>query len=428
MQSIYKENNINIIPELSLVKLFTSYKLFQEYGKYVNKIYLKNNFPELARIYESLATFFAANARDTTVEELHVWFLTRHPQINDREREVFDALFSTILLSNTSSESLLSMVKSIRQRENLQALAVQAYEASEGRASIEAIEASTKQLLESAECSTEQLTPVKFVSDNLEELYNEAVATPGLRWRLKSLNSSLGSLRKGDFGFVFARPETGKTTFLASEITQMAMQVASPVLWFNNEEQGSKVMLRCYQATLGLRLEQLLSNIKKHQEEFHKLTKGNIKIYDQAIISKNEVEQICETFQPSLVIFDQIDKLSGFAADRNDLQLGEIYNFARELSKRFCPVIGVCQADGTGEGQKWLTMANVANAKTSKQAEADWILGIGRSNDDGYENVRHFNISKNKLLGDKDTVAELRHNRWDVHIEPSMARYEDFTN
>lgn len=324
------------------------------------------------------------------------------------------------------TSGLVDLVKEIRKKEYLQNLAVQSFEASEGRRSIQEISNLSKQLLELDGQLEDSLTPVKFVSDNLEELYNEAVATPGLRWRLKSLNQSLGSLRRGDFGFVFARPETGKTTFLASEVTQMAMQVAAPVLWFNNEEQGSKVMLRCYQAALGLRLEQLLSNIKKHQEEFHKLTKGNIKIYDQAIISKNEVEQICETFQPSLVIFDQIDKLSGFAADRNDLQLGEIYNFARELSKRFCPVIGVCQADGTGEGQKWLTMANVANAKTSKQAEADWILGIGRSNDDGYENVRHFNISKNKLLGDHDTLPEFRHHRWDVQIEPSMARYEDF--
>jgi replicative DNA helicase len=64
----------------------------------------------------------------------------------------------------------------------------------------------------------------------------------------------LGSLRKGDFGFVFARPETGKTTFLASEISFMAEQLSDddgPSLWINNEEQSEKPMLRCIQATLG---------------------------------------------------------------------------------------------------------------------------------------------------------------------------------
>ncbi len=62
------------------------------------------------------------------------------------------------------------------------------------------------------------------------------------------------------------------------------------------------------------------------------------------------------------------------------------------------PVIAVCQADGSGEGVKWLNMGNVANAKTSKQAEADWILGIGKTNDEGLEYMRHFCISKNKLV------------------------------
>jgi hypothetical protein len=43
-------------------------------------------------------------------------------------------------------------------------------------------------------------------------------------------------------------------------------------------------------------------------------------------------------------------------------------------------------------------MANVANAKTAKQAEADWILGIGAMPDSGWEHVRFFNISKIKNL------------------------------
>lgn len=91
-----------------------------------------------------------------------------------------------------------------------------------------------------------------FVTDDLEVLASEVLTTPGLRWRLKTLNEIFGSLRKGDFGFVFARPETGKTTFLASETTYMAEQLsddAGPILWFNNEEQGNKVKIRCYQAS-----------------------------------------------------------------------------------------------------------------------------------------------------------------------------------
>ena len=73
-------------------------------------------------------------------------------------------------------------------------------------------------------------------------------------------------------------------------------------------------------------------------------------------------------------------------------------------------------------------MENVANAKTSKQAEADWILGIGRTHDTALEYIRHFHLSKNKLAGDEDSDPSMRHGRMDVLIQPEIARYRDIEN
>ena len=70
-------------------------------------------------------------------------------------------------------------------------------------------------------------------------------------------------------------------------------------------------------------------------------------------------------------------------------------------------------------------MGNVANAKTAKQAEADWIVGIGKIPDTGYENVRYLHASKNKLSGDEDSLPDQRHGKREVIIKPSIARYED---
>jgi hypothetical protein len=205
----------------------------------------------------------------------------------------------------------------------------------------------------------------------------------------------------------------------------MAPQAQSAILWINNEQVGTEVMLRCYQAALGLNNTQLLSNLEENRRKFHEVTKGNIKLKDSASIHWKQVEKLCEQQKPSLIVFDQIDKIKGFDSDREDLRLGAIYIWARELAKSYCPVIGVCQADGTGEGQRWLSMANVANAKTSKQAEADWILGIGKVNDVGYDNLRFMHLSKNKLWGDEDTDPRLRHDRWEMLIEPEVGRYRD---
>ncbi|MEX5624037.1 hypothetical protein ABFV62_28325, partial [Pseudomonas syringae] len=60
------------------------------------------------------------------------------------------------------------------------------------------------------------------MSTDLESLLSKTYDGGGLSFRLSALRKMLGPLRKGNFGFIFARPETGKTTFLASEITHMA--------------------------------------------------------------------------------------------------------------------------------------------------------------------------------------------------------------
>lgn len=193
----------------------------------------------------------------------------------------------------------------------------------------------------------------------------------------------------------------------------------------NNEEQGEKVMIRMYQAFFGVRLEQLLENVQKFKQAFQEQVGDRFILVDNAGIDCRNIERIVHSVQPSLIIYDQIDKIKGFKADREDLALGAIYQWARELSKNYAPTIGVCQADGSAEGQKWLTMANVANAKTSKQAEADWILGIGKTHDEFSEFTRYFNISKNKLMGDRDSIPNLKHGRFEVLVDPETARYKD---
>jgi len=155
------------------------------------------------------------------------------------------------------------------------------------------------------------------------------------------------------------------------------------------------------------------------------LTGGRIKLYDDASMSSRDVEALCKQLNPALIVVDQLDKIKGFPEDREDLKLGAIYQWGRELAKDYCPIIAVSQADGQGEGVKWLNMGHVANAKTAKQAEADFILGIGKSNDEGMGDVRFLNISKNKLIGDADSLPGLRHGRSEVLIKADIARYSD---
>jgi KaiC/GvpD/RAD55 family RecA-like ATPase len=402
--------------ELIIIKYILNNNIYNKYNNYIN---LTNK--ELVKIYYIIKQLHEASDEDFTVDDLELKFFSEYPFLKSSEKEMFSGIFEQLRKVHADEARVEEFMK--KQRDMVQAhrIAELSLEVTEGRKEFIDLLSHVSTLEADAPVEEE----IEFVSDDLEELYNNLVVTQGLRWRLPCLNKALGSLRKGDFGFVFARPETGKTSFLASEATYMAEQTDRPILWFNNEEQGEKVMMRCVQASLGMTEGEYKNDLKKYRQAFHDKTKRNIKIVDNASIHKTYVEKVCKAIEPSLIIFDQIDKIKGFDESRTDLTLGAIYQWARELAKTYAPVIAVCQADGTGEGVKWLTMGHVANAKTSKQAEADWILGIGKSNQEGLEYVRHLNISKNKLVGDEDSIPELRHGKMDVIIKPEVARYED---
>ena len=408
-----------MIPEISIVKLFLDYTLWQKYGDLLRV----NDFPKelqpLVRLLYAKYENKESESPDLTLSDLANVFFAGNPS----NREYMEGVFSQLEKDTSQEETVLELIQGIRTRGLLQELSMKAYDASQGKERLDAVTAFFEKLkLSEKEVEEEEFS---FVTTNLGNLLDEQYAKPGLRWRLSMLNRMLGSLRTGDFGFLFARPETGKTTFLASEVTYMAEQASSPVLWFNNEEQGGKVMLRCIQAFFGLEMVELMRNRQEYEKRFTEAMDGKFLLVDQTQISQKFVERVCQRYKPSLIVFDQIDKIQSAANDREDLRLGSIYQWARELAKEYSPVIGVSQADGTGEGQKWLTMANVANAKTSKQAEADWILGIGKVNDPGYDAIRYLHASKNKLMGDEDTDPTLRHGRKEVIIDAHLARYRD---
>jgi replicative DNA helicase len=410
--------------EEQIIKLFCEDKyIFTKYYKYVNINYIKVNYSNLYKLFITIDNYYNKynNNNNINKQELELVYNSNY-LLKDSERKELTELINRILDNEVSNkEAVIGLLEEHRRRCLAGEVARTALDVEDGKASIESLLA----LFNDFEHQEVEATEAKSIVFDLRKLHETQVATPGLRWRLNFLNKSLGSLRQGDFGFIFARPETGKTTFLASEISKMIQQTDGEIIWFNNEEQGNKVAIRCYQAVLGVTAEKLFSNLDMYQKQFEDMVQNRIKIYDFEDSSRaSRVEAILKESKPALIIFDQIDKIKGFKGDRNDLELKAIYQWAREIAKTYAPVIGVSQAGGEAEGKLWLTMDMVDGSKTAKQGEADWILGIGKEQDNT-SRTRYLNITKNKLLGDSDTLPELRHGSAQVLIKPEIARYED---
>jgi len=410
--------------EKQILKLFCEDKeLFTKYYKYVNINYIKINYNNIYKLFNIVSLYYDkyTNKTNININELDIFYNSNYLLQDNERKELISLLQDIFGQDTTDKELLIGLLEEHRRRSLAGQVAMTALDVESGKKQ-------TSELLtlfnefEHQEVEADEVKPVDM---DLENLYDTQIATPGLRWRLDWLNKSLGSLRKGDFGFIFARPETGKTTFLASEITHMVSQTEGDVLWFNNEEQGKKVGIRVYQAALGMTVKELFSDKVNNKQRYLNTTGNRIQILDfEDSSNKARIEAVLKQYNPALIIFDQIDKIRGFKGERNDLELKQIYQWAREIAKTYAPVIAVSQASGEAEGKLFLTMDMVDGSKTAKQGEADWILGIGKETDNT-SRIRYFNISKNKLIGDEDTLPDLRHGSSQVILKADVARYVD---
>lgn len=405
-----------------IIKLFmTERTAYDRFYKHLNLNYIKTNFVSLYKLFMVIHSYYEKSDKTSmSKSDLELAYHSSY-LLEDSERNELSDLLDRILELELTEQNVYAYLNAHKQRCIAGEVAKLALDVEDGTAKVEELLNKFNEL-EHEDTETDEAKPVNM---DLHEIYESQIQTPGLRWRLDWLNKSLGSLRKGDFGFIFARPETGKTTFLASEMTHMVSQTDGDILWFNNEEQGKKVAVRCFQALFGLTNKELFDNRENNANEYKQKVGSRIKIYDyEDSSSTSRIESIIKETNPSLIIFDQIDKVRGFKSDRYDLELKKLYQWAREMAKIHAPVIAVSQAGGTGEGKVWLTMDDVDSSKTAKQGEADWILGIGKEQDNT-SNMRYLNISKNKLLGDEDTLPDLRHGNQQVMIKPNIARYEE---
>jgi replicative DNA helicase len=274
-----------------------------------------------------------------------------------------------------------------------------------------------------------------FVSADLSVIADR-ISSSGYEWRLDVLNRSLGPLRTGNFIIVAARVEVGKTTFLASEVSYLAQQLPKdrPVVWVNNEEESSVVFFRIVQAAIGKESKTIIADSKIAMEEYTALMGGN---KDKIRVTKDmnhvrDLETLFREVNPGLIVFDQLDKVNGFKSEeREDITLGKIYKWARELARTYGPVIAASQLSASAVDMKdppFIGLDALRGSKTDKPGEADAVVTLGKYKEPKTpeeEMIRTINVPKNKLPGGGVKHMEShRHGQFLVTIDPIRARFE----
>ena len=237
----------------------------------------------------------------------------------------------------------------------------------------------------------------------LEDLLEAHVTGEGLHWRLECLMHSIGVLRPGYLGHIFARTDSGKTSFLCSELSHMAPQLQEDeqIFWFGNEENVGRIKLRLYSALLNEPLDRIVTYKDVAMEKFEERGGNKIKFIGQSV-DLNKIKQMCFEHRPRLIVIDSGDKVS-FSGDsklEGANRLSELYCKYRQIIDEYGLIgLTVGQASGEASGKKWLEMTMLDNSKTGKPKEMDFIIGLGRTIDGEEDGIRYINIPKNKLGG-----------------------------
>lgn len=266
------------------------------------------------------------------------------------------------------------------------------------------------------------------VTDDIWDIMQDSIHDGGLHWRLSCLNEHMRPLVGGDFGVVAGRPDGGKTTFLASEASFMAPQLADTqnVVWLNNEGKGQRIKYRIWQSTTGLTQPEMVAAGRDNLMKWyiHKLGRlDRIRVFDIHGFNTGQVEAIMEANNVGLAIWDMVDHIKGFNNEaRDDRRLEEMYMWARERCVKFnCIGIAASQISNEGDNVMYPTLGMLKDSKTGKQGASDFQLMIGRISDPGFVNSRFIGLPKNKLRRTGTTGDP----RQEVRYDPDHARYSD---
>jgi len=219
--------------EEQVINLFCKDRdIFTKYYKYINLNYIKINYNNLYKLFIVINNHYNKyNTTSIKKEELDISYNTNYLLADSERRELSQLLDRIFKEEIQNTEIVIELLEQHRKRCLAGDVAKLALDVEDGSIPIEELMDKFNEF-KHQDIEADESIPVEM---DLSKLHTSQVATPGLRWRLEFLNKSLGSLRKGDFGFIFARPETGKTTLLASEVSKMVEQTDGDILWFNNE-------------------------------------------------------------------------------------------------------------------------------------------------------------------------------------------------
>lgn len=254
-----------------------------------------------------------------------------------------------------------------------------------------------------------QHNPCEYIQKDIEDILAETQDGRGVKLPTMALSEHVAGLVGGDLVGVAARPDRGKTSFIAKVLTHAAPQMAAlgkgdrPMIWFNNEGVGERIIPRIYQSALKVDFAELceMSNAGTLRDKYNKAVDGvQIRVKDCHGSSLGQLEQVLEEMKPSIAVFDMMAnfRLPGASAGGNktdSLEAG--WQEVREMMVRHdCIGFGTIQISDIGDNMLYPPYNALKDSRTGVQGALDVQIMLGALNTPDMAQLRGVSLPKNK--------------------------------
>ena len=232
---------------------------------------------------------------------------------------------------------------------------------------------------------------------DVEELFLDFEADPDFPFPITTLADEIAGTYRGNLGIIFARPESGKSSFCAF-LAAEAIRKGHRVGYIMNEETAKRMKSRVLTAYFNVHKETYMQEIENIKRVYKEEIEDNLYIMDSVGSDITEIDQFTKLNKIDILFIDQLDKVKvNGEFSRGDERLKELYVNAREIAKRnACMVWAVSQASYDAHNRQFLDFAMLDGSKTGKAGEADIIIGIGKNPGED-DDTRFLCVSKNKI-------------------------------
>ncbi len=409
--------------ELNLIKVMT-YR--ENYENWIHLLNPKTLSSESKLLLKDFKQYFdqKLDSTEITIQQLQeFFFIIQHPNLDEKQINSYKSIFDQLDKLEVGAKDCLSLIQSFEQQE----LYAELHNDLDNNLDITAVSSKIEKLkdrIEYIQGRAPDATEDMDLSLALEATSREK----GLVWRLQCLRDLFngGGLIKGDFGIIAGYVDSGKTSFLCSELTHMASQLEGDqwIAWLNTEGSWQQIIPRIYCAALNCTETDLRKFKDSAEDKYIKIMNGNknrIRVLNYQRKSVKDVEKLIKRNPPSLIVFDLLDAVTGFdkllGSEGNSAErYGALYQWARVIATEYCPVLAISQLNRNGNNEPYPAMTELSGSGEKKQGAATFQLMIGSL--EGNNTERYLSCPKNKISSEKGWRRQVRFN-------PTRCRFED---